>query len=152
VVDRTGWLSWLRALPRASVLVFCGVLLAGVVAVLGVLGAPVWTRVASAVLVAGVAAASELDKLGTRRREQNEAEQEAQRTRAAAEVDWQRRVHDCLRVWPAPPVGSVDPHGLGVAHSQLAERYAVAGGSLPPYVDRDIDPRAANACKRAACC
>ena len=137
-----GWLVWLRALPRTSVLVFCAVLLAAVQAVLGLLEASVWIRVVGTVLVAAVGVASELDKLRTRRREEWAVAEKALETQAAAEAEWLRRVQECLRLWPAPTVADVDPYALGVARSSLAERHTAGDGETPPYVERDIDQAA----------
>src|SRR4051795_5362909 len=66
---RTGRLAWLRGLPRSSVLVFCTALFVAVQAILAVFSAASWTRVLVTVVVLAVAAASELDKLSTKRRE-----------------------------------------------------------------------------------
>jgi tetratricopeptide (TPR) repeat protein len=139
LVSAARWLAWARVLPRASVLVFCVVVLAAVQTVLGVLGAATEVRLAAALFVAAAAAASELDKLHARRREQQEAELQAQQAREAAEAEWLRQAQNCLRVWPAPRADEVDPYVLGVVPSPLADRYAQAGERLPPYVDRDRD-------------
>ena len=138
VGNESRWLTWVRALPRASVLVFCGIAMTAVQAVLGVLQARIGVRVTAAFLVAA-AAASEIDKSHIRRGEQREAEQQARQTREAAEAEWLRQAQDCLRVWPAPRIDEVDPYVLGVAQSPLADRYARAGERLPPYVGRDWD-------------
>ena len=84
----SGWLAWLRALPRSSVLVFCAALLAAVQTILQLLGAPIWMRVMGAILVLTVAGASEIDKLHTKRREQREAEQQKRETEAVKEAEW----------------------------------------------------------------
>src|SRR5512135_1993243 len=123
VVSAPRWLRWVRALPRTSVLVFCGIVMGAVQAVLGLLAAPLGFRVGAVVLVAAVAVSSELDKLHTRHREQRDAEQQAQQAREAAEVNWLREAQDCFRVWPAPRMDEVDPYVLGVARSALADRY-----------------------------
>ena len=139
VGNESRWLTWVRALPRASVLVFCGIAMTAVQAVLGVLQARIGVRVTAALLVGAAAAASEVDKLHIRRGEQREAEQQARQTQEAAETEWLRQAQDCLRVWPAPRIDEVDPYVLGVAQSPLADRYARAGERLPPYVGRDWD-------------
>src|SRR5664280_2211671 len=70
------------------------------------------------------------------RLEEHEAELQE---REAAEAEWLRQVRTCLRVWPAPRTDEVDPYVLGVVQSPLADRYALPGQRLPPYVDRDRD-------------
>src|SRR5664280_2660737 len=139
VGNESRWLTWVRALPRASVLVFCAIAMTAVQAVLGVLQARIGVRVTAALLVGVAAAASEIDKLHIRRGEQREAEQQARQTQEAAEAEWLRQAQDCLRVWPAPRIDEVDPYVLGVTRSPLADRYARAGERLPPYVGRDWD-------------
>src|SRR3954454_156092 len=138
----SGLLAWLRALPRSSVLVFCAALLAAIQTILGLLDAPVWTRVTGAIWVLAVAGASELDKLHTKRQEAEQAEQRQRETDAATEAEWQQKAQDCLRLWPAPSLADADPYELGVVRSSLADRYTTAEEVLPPYVPRDIDPRA----------
>jgi hypothetical protein len=118
----SGWLSWLRGLPRSSVLVFCAALLAAVQTVLGLLEAPVRMRVVGMILVLAVAGASELDKLQAKRREQREAEEKAREIDAAKEEEWQRQAEDALRLWPLPTMAEADPYALGVARSHLAEQ------------------------------
>jgi len=121
------------------VLVFSTVALAAVQSVLAALGAAAAIRIGAAVVIAAVAAASELDKLHTRRVEEHEAELQAQQERKAAEAEWLRQAQTCLRVWPAPRADEADPYVLGVVRSPLADRYAQAGQRPPPYVDRDRD-------------
>ena len=139
VTSKSSWLGWFRGLPRASVLVFCTVALAAVQSVLAALGAAAAIRIGAAVVIAAVAAASELNKLHARRLEEHEAELQAQQEREAAEAEWLRQAQICLRVWPAPRADEVDPYVLGVVPSPLADRYAQAGQRLPLYVDRDRD-------------
>src|SRR5450759_1634857 len=139
VTSKSSWLGWFRGLQRASVLVFCTVALAAVQSVLAALGAAAAIRIGAAVVIAAVAAASELDKLHTRRVEEHEAELQAQQEWEAAEAEWLRQAQICLRVWPAPRADEVDPYVLGVVPSPLADRYAQAGQRLPLYVDRDRD-------------
>jgi hypothetical protein len=55
VVSESRWLAWVRALSRASVLVFCGIVMTAVQAVLGVLQASIGVRVGAAFFVAAVA-------------------------------------------------------------------------------------------------
>ena len=139
VTSKSSWLGWFRGLPHASVLVFCTVALAAVQSVLAALGAAAAIRIGAAVVIAAVAAASELNKLHARRLEEHEAELQAQQEREAAEAEWLRQAQICLRVWPAPRADEVDPYVLGVVPSPLADRYAQAGQRLPLYVDRDRD-------------
>lgn len=115
--SRSGWLAWLRSIPRASVLVFCSVLLAAVQAVMALLEAPPWTRVTAAVLIALVAVASELDKLHTRRQEKADADRK-RAAAAAAEAKWLRGARDSLRIWPTPSMRDVDPYDLGVVRTE----------------------------------
>src|SRR5450759_5384865 len=139
VGNESRWLTWVRALPRSSVLVFCVIAMTAVQAVLGVLQARIGVRVTAALLVGGAAGSNRSPRDRGRRGEQREAEQQARQTREAAEAEWLRQAQDCLRVWPAPRIDEVDPYVLGVAQSPLADRYARAGERLPPYVGRDWD-------------
>jgi tetratricopeptide (TPR) repeat protein len=137
----SSWLTWLRGLPRESVLVFCAVLLGATQAVLGLLDAPTWTRVTSAVLIAAAAIASELNRLHTRHLEKTEEERQRGEAERAAEAKWLRDARDSLRMWPAPPVGDVDPYVLGVAKHERPTPGAPAR-EIGPYVARDMDQRA----------
>jgi hypothetical protein len=107
------WWPRLHALPRSAVLGFCAALLAALQTVFALVNAPVWLRVSSAVLIAAVAVTSEVDKLQTRRREQQDKELEAAEASAAAEAQWQRQARDSLRLWPAPTLGDADTYALG---------------------------------------
>ena len=101
-----------------------------------------WSRLLATIVVAGVGVAVALEKLRTDRRAKKEAEEEKRREEAAAEAKWLQAVQDCL-LWPVPQIRDVDPYKqLGVARSQLAERYTADGELVPPYVDRDIDQMA----------
>jgi tetratricopeptide (TPR) repeat protein len=135
------WLAWFRTLPVGSALALGIVLLGATQAVLGELEAPLWSRVASAVLIALVSIASELDKLHTRHVEKVEEERLRREAEEAAEAKWLRDARDALRIWPAPPVGDVDQHTLGVARWERPPPDAPPG-EIGPYIRRDIDQRA----------
>lgn len=136
--------AWSRELPRSSVLVFCCALLAAVQTVLGLVDAPLWTRLLAAVLVLALAGGSELDKLQTKRREEREAEE-------SREAEWQSRAERSLRLWPAPSLAEADPHALGVARSRLAQRCTPANAVIAPYVKRDVDRLATKRLREQGC-
>ena len=139
-MDGSSWISWLRALPAGAVLGVGAGVVAAAYTILTILEAPLWSRLLATIVVAGVGAAVALEKWRTDRRAKKEAQQEKGRQEAAAEAKWLQAVQDCL-LWPVPQIGDVDPYKqLGVARSQLAERYTADG--VPPYVDRDIDQMA----------
>jgi tetratricopeptide (TPR) repeat protein len=131
----------LRTVPRATVLGLCGVLLVAVQAILGFLEAASWVRVIAAVLIAGVAVGSELDKLHTRNAESAEVGRLRIQEAAEAEERWLRGVREWM-MWPAPLISDVDPYTIGVARPQHRPLREVPAGELGPYVPRDIDRNA----------
>ena len=141
-MDCSRWIAWVRALPAGTVLGVGAAVAAAAYTILTLAEAPLWSRLLAAIVVAGVAAAVELEKLRTDRRAKKDLEEQKRREEAAAEARWLQAVQDCL-LWPAPGIRDVDPYKqLGVAGSQLAERYTAGGELIPPYVDRDIDQMA----------
>ena len=141
-MDGSSWISWLRALPAGAVLGVSAAVAAAAYTILTLLQAPLWSRLLATIVVAVVGAAVALEKLRTDRRAKKETEEEKRREEAAAEAKWLHAVQDCL-LWPVPQIRDIDPYKqLGVARSQLAERYTADGELVPPYVDRDIDQTA----------
>jgi tetratricopeptide (TPR) repeat protein len=139
-MDGWSWISWVRRLSAGTVLSVGAAVAAAAYTTLTILEAPLWSRLLATTVVAGVGVAVALEKLRTDRRAKKEAQEEKRQEKAAAEAKWLQTVQDCL-LWPAPRIRDVDPFKqLGVARSQLAERYTADGEGVPPYVDRDIDP------------
>ena len=67
-MDRSSWISWLRALPAGTVLAVGAAVAAAAYTILTILEAPSWSRLLATIVIAGVAAAVALEKLRTRRR------------------------------------------------------------------------------------
>ncbi|WP_176234833.1 hypothetical protein [Mycobacterium simiae] len=119
-----------------------GAVATAVSSVLAALQAPLWSRLLVIIVIAVVGVAVVVEKLRTDWRAKKEAEEQKRREVEAAEAKWLHAIQDCL-LWPLPQIRDVDPfQDLGVAKSQLAERYIADGERFPPYVDRDIDQTA----------
>lgn len=141
-MDGSSWISWVRRLPAGTVLSLGAAVAAAAYTILTLLQAPLWSRLLATIGVAGVGAAVAFEKLRTDRRAKKDSEAQKRREEAVAEAKWLQAVQDCL-LWPLPKIRDVDPYKqLGVARSQLAERYTADGELIPPYVDRDIDQMA----------
>jgi len=126
-----------RRLPTGLVLGLAVVVAAGTAKILDLVHAAGWLRIVAAVVIAGCGIASELDKARDKKRAADAKHAEE----AATEAERLRALQLCV-VWPPPRLREEDPFGqLGVATSQLAERYVTEGQTIPPYVERDIDQR-----------
>ncbi|MDT5229895.1 MAG: hypothetical protein QOI39_395 [Mycobacterium sp.] len=136
------WTSWLRALPLSAVASIATALTGMIYGILTVLQTPMWSRLLATIVVGLVGLASTAEKWQSDRVAKKAAEEEKGREEAASEAKWLQAVQDCL-LWPAPHIRDTDPYKqLGVARSQLAQRYIAEGELVAPYVDRDIDQTA----------
>ena len=127
---------------RTTVFAVCGALLALVLTLMSLLDAPTWARIVGAVLVLGLALASEADKHRTARREKERTEQAALEAADEKERKWLREARSALRIWPAPEIADADPERLGITPSRQILR-STDGSTLTRYVPRDIESKAA---------
>jgi tetratricopeptide (TPR) repeat protein len=129
------WLDRCRRLPVSLLLAVAAAVAAAVDRALDLFHAAIWLRVFVGLVIAVVAMAIAVDNYCAKKKSEDEKRAEE----AAAEADRLQAIQRHL-VWPAPPLRGVDPfQQLGVAKSQLAERYVSEGQRHPPYVERDID-------------
>jgi tetratricopeptide (TPR) repeat protein len=134
--------SWLRSLPRTTVLAVCVALAALVVTVMSLLDAPTWARIVAAVLVFGLALASEADKRYAARVEKEGKEQAELEAAQEKEKKWLQKARSALRIWPAPEISEADPERLGITPARLISP-STDGSTLTQYVPRAIDHKAA---------
>lgn len=132
-------LSCLADFSAAGVLGAGAAVAAAVLAILGLVEAPSWSLLVATIVVGGITSFVAFEKLLNDSRAKKQAREHKWREEETAAAKWVRAVQECL-IWPLPGLDEIDPiRDMGVARSELAEQSAGVGGSLAPYVERDID-------------